>query len=209
MSLRINYNLASSVAQRSLTASQENYAREAERLADAVTAQGILAVVAMKKNDIDAFWPECDAPAIVIALEHVSDPGNAGTVIRTAAWFGAHAVLLSAASVELYNPKVLRSTQGAVFQIPVFDGVEFDSALEDARSNGFQVVVTALEGGKPFDRKQLGPKTLLVFGSEADGVSDATLRSADRIVTIPRFGHGESLNVASSCAAILGSVRLP
>jgi TrmH family RNA methyltransferase len=184
-------------------------AREMERLSDAVTSQGILGVVALQEASIEDFWGSRSAEAIVIALEHVADPGNVGAILRTSDWFGAAGVLLSHGCVELHNPKVIRATMGALFRLPAFEELDLASSLRAAKNNGYSVVVTSLEGGKPFDRRKIPARSVIVLGSEADGVTKGVLALADMVVTIPRFGHGESLNVAATCAAVLGSLRLP
>jgi TrmH family RNA methyltransferase len=183
--------------------------KEMERLSDAVTSQGILGVIAAERPDLDDFWTTRRTSSLIVALEHVSDPGNVGTIVRTCAWFGVDALLLSVGCVELQNPKVIRSTMGALFHLPVFEELDLGASLLEAKKRGYRVAVTAVAGGSPFDRARMPEKTVLVFGSESSGVSAPVAASADLVVTIPRFGRGESLNVGAACAAMLGSMRLP
>lgn len=183
--------------------------RELERIADAVTSQGILAIALAAKPVLGDFWLRQRRNSLLVALEHVADPGNAGTILRTCDWFGVDGVLLSCGCVELHNPKVVRSTMGALFHLPVFEELDLPATLTEAKGSGYHIAVTALAGGRPFDRAGLPEKSVIVFGSEGAGVSAEVLACGDSVVTIPRFGSGESLNVGSACAAILGSLRLP
>lgn len=182
--------------------------KEMERLSDAVTSQGILGVAPMARRSLDGFWPAPGAPSLVVALEHVADPGNVGTILRTCDWFGVDALFLGGQSVELHNPKVVRSSMGALFHLPVFSELKLPSVLTVAKEHGYEIAVTALSGGAVFSPRSLPKRTVVVFGNEASGVSRETTEVADRIVTIQRFGRGESLNVGAACAVILGGAKI-
>ncbi len=183
-------------------------AKEMERLCDAVTPQGILGLAPVTAPSLGAFWPGPGTPSLIVALEHVADPGNVGTILRTCDWFGVDAVFLSGESVELHNPKVVRSTMGALFHLPVFAGLDLPRVLKEAKKRGYHVAVSALAGGTAFTPAVLPPRSVVVLGNEASGVTGAVTELADRIVTIPRFGRGESLNVGAACAVILGGMKL-
>jgi TrmH family RNA methyltransferase len=144
------------------------------------------------------------SPSLVAVCDEVRDPGNAGTIIRCADAFGASAVVLTAGSVEWTNPKVVRSSVGSVFHLPVVSDVLLGDALAWARGAGLQVVAADASGaplrpGEPW----LAAPTCWVFGNEAWGFDPADLASADRVVAIPMPGRAESLNVAAAAACCL------
>lgn len=136
-----------------------------------------------------------------IFLENIQDPGNLGTIIRTAAWFGIKQVLCSEDTVSLYNNKVLQATMGAVGYIPVVY-TNFEEAIKNAPEQ-LQIVATCLEG-TPLTSEALHAPSLLLFGNEGKGLSERLLRTSNMHITIPKGsgGQGESLNVASAVAIV-------
>jgi len=171
--------------------------RQIEGLADTVTSQGVLAVIRLPGVDPSEILKKAGPSALIVALDGVADPGNIGTIIRTCAWFGAAGILLSERSVELSNPKLLRSTMGAVFAIPVASGVDLAAAIPPMKRDGFRVL--AAEAGGESARAALagaGGRRLLVFGSEAHGLSAGVRTHADAVFGIPGSGAIESLNVS-------------
>ncbi len=181
--------------------------REIEKLSDAVTAQGIVGIVRMKMEMADRFWQSLQTQSVIVALDSVADPGNLGTILRTCDWFGVDGVLLSEDTVDLYNPKVLRATMGAVFHVPILTGVGLSSIVLKAQQNGFKVLVTSAKGGIALKDLCIPDKTLLIFGNESAGVSQELLNLADQTITISRVGKAESLNVAVSCGIVLQKLR--
>ena len=173
------------------------------KISDTVTSQGIVAVAGEVHTDEKAFWKSLPASYTLVALDSISDPGNLGTILRTCDWFGVNGVFLSNDTVELYNPKVVRSTMGAIFHLPVFSDVELKKLIDTAKSQGVSVIATTLGGGADAFKHSFNKKSLLIFGSEAHGLSPDILSGTDVRLTIPRFGKGESLNVAAACAALL------
>jgi RNA methyltransferase, TrmH family len=182
-------------------------AHELEGLTDTVTAQGILGVLKMKVHDVESLFVPEQAESILVALDAVSDPGNLGSIIRTCDWFGVQGLLLGKRSVEPYNPKVIRSTMGSIFHLPVVPDVELLSALSHARSAGYTIYVTDLEGEKHFDRIRFDRKAVIVFGNEAWGASDQVKELADVHVAIRRYGQAESLNVGVACGVVLSALH--
>jgi len=140
-------------------------------------------------------------------LENIQDPGNLGTIIRTAAWFGIKQVLCSEDTVSIYNNKVLQATMGGIAYVPVAY-INYDEVLLRAPRE-LQIVATSLNGS-PLASVIFHKPTLLLFGNEGKGLSQHLLRKANLHVTIPKGegGHGESLNVSSAvailCAATVG-----
>jgi TrmH family RNA methyltransferase len=147
------------------------------------------------------------APRLVAVLEAVADPGNAGTVVRTADAAGADAVVLTAGSVDPHNGKVVRATAGSLFHLPVVAGVPTVDAVVAASARGLQVLATAAAGRDDLDalldEGVLAAPTAWLFGTEAAGLSDAALHAADRTVRVPLHGRAESLNLSAAAAVCL------
>lgn len=140
-------------------------------------------------------------------LENVQDPGNLGTIIRTAAWFGIKQVICSEDTVNLYNHKVLQATMGAVGLIPVVY-TSFESTIESAPKQ-LQIVATCLTG-TALTTNAIATPSLLLFGNEGKGLSEQLLQRANLHITIPKGkgGQGESLNVASAVAIVCATAAL-
>lgn len=161
------------------------------------TTQGILAVVEIVKQEI------LPHKGHLIVLDAVQDPGNLGTIVRTADAAGFDAVILGTGSVDLYNDKVLRSMQGSHFHIPVFQA-NLQEYLPILKEKGVQVAVTALHrDSKDYTILQGAIDVAIVVGNEGQGVSDDVIDLADVVVTIPMFGKAESLNVAIASALLM------
>ena len=155
--------------------------------------QSVAALVELRREDLAAFAPE---RGMVLVLDRIRDPGNLGTLIRTADALGAAGVVLLENTADLYNPKVDRSTMGSLFHLPVFTGVKTGELEEWCRQHGYALWATALEGAEDMTSLTWPEKTALVLGSEAEGISPEILATADQKVKIPMAGHAESLNVA-------------
>ena len=175
-------------------------------MADAVTGQDIVAVARMPQpQTVEAVLEEARLAAV---LCRVQDPGNAGTVIRAADAAGADAVVLTPGSVDPFNPKVVRSTAGSLFHLPVVTAVPAEAAAAAARAAGLQVWAADGYGSDRLDA--LGPgvvaaPTAWLFGNEAQGLDDGELALADRRVAVPLYGAAESLNVGTAATVCLYS----
>ena len=166
-----------------------------EKISDTQTPQGILLVARQKLSTL----AEVNAKKIIVALDGVQDPGNVGTILRTAAAFDCGLILLDG-SAELFNPKVIRSTMGAIFNMTVTTSTreEFLSAMSLR-----EILAAAVDkSAEVYFRHDLTKPVAIVFGSEASGVSKEILSVAQKIF-IPMSGRVESLNVAISAAIIL------
>ena len=173
-----------------------------ETMADTVTPQGILATCRQFSRTVDELLAE--GPRLVAILEEVRDPGNAGTIIRAADSAGADAVILTGHSVDAYNPKVVRSTTGSIFHVPIAQNGTLDGALAAVRAAGLQVLAADVKGADlPRVRDLLPGPTAWVFGNEAHGLPDDLLRLADRVVKVPIYGRAESLNLATAASVCL------
>ena len=182
--------------------------REIRKLSDAVTVQGVLGVVTVKEEHDEPFWKTLPQKSVVVALDAISDPGNVGTILRTCDWFNVDAVLLSQNSVDVYNPKVVRSTMGAIFHLRIKPETDLTSEVRSAKQEGFHVLVTNVQQGISLDSMKVPQRSFLIFGNEARGVSQELLQGADEIISIPRYGKAESLNVAVSCGIVLSRMKM-
>lgn len=174
-------------------------------VAQTVTPQGIVAVCRFVDVDF-ADLPDAD-PALVAVLAHVRDPGNAGTLIRCADAAGASAVVVTDASVDVYNPKCVRATAGSIFHLPISVGVPIDSCVAGLRARGMTLL--AADGAGPVDLDTATADGLLtrptawIFGNEAWGLPEPTRALADEVVRVPVYGRAESLNLATAAAVCL------
>lgn len=164
------------------------------KLSDTITAQGIICVVGAKRPPPTSLWEK--RTTLIIALDGIRDPGNVGTLIRTADAFGIDALILSKDTVELFNPKVVRSSMGAIFRLKVFDEVDLETTVVQLKKRKFKIVGTDVRKGADLDVFHPSEKTCLLIGSEAEGLNAKLLELSDQIVHIPIRGRAESLNVA-------------
>ena len=158
--------------------------------------QGILAVVINKQTKLE------DAYGFYVLVDGVQDPGNLGTLVRTADAAGALGVILLKGTVDVFNEKTLRSTMGSIFHLPVVEFKDLEE-LQNLMTSGFRLIVSSLEGKKNFYDESLLGKIIIAVGNEGNGVSKEIYALADSKVKIPMPGNAESLNVA-----IAGSIMM-
>ena len=167
------------------------------KMSDTRTPQGILAV-ARKLPPASSF------PAgPLLFLEHVQDPGNVGTLFRTAEAAGAAGILLDQETADPYNPKVVRGTMGAIFRLPFRICADPEKTLLSLRAEGYRIYAAHLAGSVPYDAPAYPEKSVFLLGNEGNGLSDAVTALADERVRIPLCGRAESLNVAVAGAVLL------
>ena len=172
-----------------------------EQFSSTVTPQGMTAVVRMWDQNPDAIFHA--SAKLVVALTAVRDPGNAGSVIRVADAAGADGVIMSSDSVDLFNPKVVRSSVGSLFHLPIAIGQNLAETISTARSNGMQVLAADTGGISLYGDANLAKPTLWIFGNEAWGIPKEVLELVDHVVSIPIYGQAESLNLATASALCL------
>ncbi|WP_454698096.1 TrmH family RNA methyltransferase [Arthrobacter humicola] len=188
-------------------------------MADTVNPQGIIAVCAFVDVDLNAVLDA--GPRLIAVLCQVRDPGNAGTVLRAADAAGADAVVLTASSVDIYNPKAVRSTAGSLFHLPVVLGTDLADLAAACRERGIGILAADGYGQLDLDQLQdenaarrlgasgtasvyeLERPTAWLFGNEAQGLSEAELALADHRVAVPVYGAAESLNVGTAATVCL------
>ena len=195
--------LKSLLAERGVTLEQVSEP-ELEKLADTEHPQGVLAVIEPRPWRIEDI--RLAKGAVVIVLDGVQDPGNVGTILRTAHGLGAAGVVALPGTAELGNSKVVRGSMGALFRLPAVTS-EADEFLAWAKQSGVELWATATEG-EPVNRLRVsdGPAIALVLGNEGAGVSPALASAARRRVAIPLASGVESLNVAVAAGILLYEV---
>lgn len=165
--------------------------KEMKDLSNAITPSGILAITSFP------LYSNLDLSKNLIYLDQISDPGNMGTILRTASWFGVDQVALSNNCIDPFNPKVIAAAMGSHFLLK-FVGKEKIENLDEHLWIG-----ASLNGKKLPKLKEFKRKWVLAMGSEAHGISEKTMERLDKIYTIPRLGKGESLNVAVAMGIFL------
>jgi TrmH family RNA methyltransferase len=170
-------------------------------LSETVTPQGVVAVCRSLDVPLDDVLAR--APRLVAALVEPRDPGNVGTILRTADAAGADAVIVSGDAVDVYNGKAVRASAGSLFHVPVVAGID----VADLGGTGLTTLATSGQGDTDLDTLaddgSLAAPTLWLFGTEAHGLPDAALKLADRTVRVPIYGQAESLNLAAAAAVCL------
>lgn len=169
------------------------------KISDTETPQGVAAVASYPLCTIDTLPP---GNALYTVVDGVQDPGNLGTIIRTADAAGASSVILLEGTCDVFMPKVIRATAGSIFNLPVARA-KTEFLLEWRRKQGIQLVVTAADAPMPLFDADLRQPAAFVFGNEGTGVRRAIREAADLLVKIPLYGKAESLNVATSAAICL------
>ncbi|MEU5582134.1 RNA methyltransferase [Streptomyces huasconensis] len=170
-----------------------------------VTPQGLVGVCRFLDTPFEDILAA--RPKLVAVLAHVRDPGNAGTVLRCADAAGAEAVVLTDASVDLYNPKAVRASVGSLFHLPVAVGVPVETAVRGLKDVGVRILAADGAGeddlDTELDKGTMGTPTAWVFGNEAWGLPEETRALADAVVRVPIHGRAESLNLATAAAVCL------
>ena len=169
-----------------------------KELTELETSTGILAVV--KKNNMQT---KVDINAnFILALDSIRDPGNLGTIIRTADAAGLIQVIISKGTCDPYSAKVIRSTMGSIFRVNIIEAENLAIMLDDLKKNGFKICVTTLEKSKSLYETDLN-KSIVVIGNEANGVSKEVQDIADENIKIPMLGKAESLNASIAAGVVI------
>jgi TrmH family RNA methyltransferase len=170
-------------------------------MAETDAPQGVLAVVDTATDDLATVLDA--APRLLVLLTHVRDPGNAGTVIRGADAAGADAVLVSEASVDVHSSKVVRSTAGSLFHLPVVTGLDVAATLQRLREHGIRTYAADGSGSTLLPAADLSVPHCWVMGNEAWGLAAEVREACDDVVRVPIHGRAESLNLAMAATVCL------
>ena len=175
------------------------------KLSDTKTPQGVLTVIKMPEDSLQKLRPgtASDNNAPVIILDRVQDPGNLGTIIRTADAVGALGIILLEGCVDAFSPKVVRASMGSLFHLPVIQDVLPEEALTWCYRHGYEPAATALKNAQNMYKADLSKKMAFIFGNEANGVAEELQAAAETRLFIPMAGQAESMNVAMAAGIIL------
>ncbi len=171
-----------------------------KKVADTVTPQGILSVIKIRESSIEDVLS--DENPIIAVLENIQDPGNIGTIIRSAEGAGVNGLLLSRDCVDIYNPKVIRSTMGSIFRMK-FAYTDIDSVFDSFKSKKIETYALALDkNAKAYDKYDYKKPVAFFVGNEGNGLKESTVKKCDNTAFIPMCGEVESLN-ASVAASLM------
>lgn len=176
-----------------------------ESISDTKTPQGIICVVKQYHYEL-AELLKGDTPLCMV-LENLQDPGNLGTIFRTAEGAGVTGILLTRDSVDLYNPKVIRSTMGSVYRMPFYYTEDLHSVLEQWKAQGIGVYAAHLKGEHTYDKEDYKKPCAFLIGNESQGLTDETAVLADHYIRIPMWGQVESLNAAIASGILMYEAR--
>lgn len=176
-----------------------------QEISDTATPQGVLALVQMPEYERETLIREKEAA--FVCLEDIQDPGNLGTIMRTAEGAGMSAVVLSKGCVDLFNPKVVRATMGAMYRMPFYITDDMTTEVESLRKAGFTMYATRLDADRDYTACAYEGNVGILIGNEANGLKPETSEMADYGVRIPMEGKLESLNAAVSAALLMYEVH--
>ena len=173
-------------------------------LIDTENTQGILGVVQFKSRSLQENLDNKDK--FVLILDRIQDPGNMGTIIRTADAAGVDAIIALKGCVDIYNPKVIRSTMGSIFDMNIIHASQ-DECVEVLKHYDFDIVSSYLNTDNYYNEVEYNNKIALVIGNEANGINDDLVSKSDVLVKIPIYGNAESLNAAISSAILMYEIK--
>ena len=179
-----------------------------QKLSDVKTPQGIMAAVKIRRYALeDILRPGMKGSRLYLVLEGIQDPGNVGTMIRTAEGAGAAGIIMDRSTADAYAPKVVRSTMGSIFRVPFIYVDDLSPVVGRLKQCGVYVYAADMNGEEEFGQAEYNEKTAFLIGNEGNGLSPELERKADKRVSIPMMGRVKSLNAAVSSALFLYDYR--
>lgn len=175
-------------------------------MSDTQTPQGILALVRQYHYTLEqaaGTKASCGAPAHLMILETLQDPGNLGTILRAGEGAGVTGILMDSRTADIYNPKVIRSTMGSVLRVPFVYTDDLPQALKALKKQGVCLFAAHLKGEKSYDQEDYRGDIGFLIGNEANGLSDEIAGLADKYIKIPMLGRVESLNAAVAASVLM------
>lgn len=178
-----------------------------DRMSDTQTPQGIMALVRMKEYSLDDILTMkqqagYERRPLIIGIENLQDPGNLGTIVRMAEGAGATGVVISSNSVDIYNPKTIRSTMGSVYRVPFAYVNDLAEAVQTMKAAGVNVYAAHLDGKLLYTEPDYTEASAFLIGNEGNGLTEKTCAAASRLIKIPMEGNVESLNAAVACTVL-------
>ncbi|MBN2515195.1 MAG: RNA methyltransferase [Deltaproteobacteria bacterium] len=178
--------------------------KEMESISTEETPQGVLLICDRTELSFEKLEEKSDTT--LVYMEKISDPGNLGTIMRTAAWFGIKQIILGPLCVDPFNTKVVRSTAGAIFSMEIYCSVNPERLFQFAQKKRYTMIAAIPEGGTPINLWRKKRKNIIMLGHETDGLSGEIIEKADQRISIPGHGSVESLNMAIAAAIILHEI---
>ena len=178
---------------------EEISVKDLEKISSFKTPQAAIALIKIGEQDIKKSIKNADW---ILVLDGINDPGNLGTIIRSADWFGVHTIICSEDCVELHNPKVIQATMGSLFRVKVF----YTDIQEFLKNADKKIFGATLDGQNMFDLK-FERSGILVIGSESHGIRPEVLKLTKSKISIPAYGKAESLNAAVATSILLSRIR--
>lgn len=172
-----------------------------KKMADTQTPQGILLVLRQPEYCLEDFLKV--SAGLYLVLEDLQDPGNLGTILRTAEGAGVTGVILSKGTADLFNPKTIRATMGSIYRVPFIYADNLQDTLQKLRAGGVQIYAAHLEGKDYYTTYSFRQSTAFLIGNEGNGLSEECARAADHYLRIPMEGRLESLNAAVAAALLV------
>ncbi len=174
-------------------------------VSDTKTPQGLLCLIKMPEYSLEELIP-CDMPHLLV-LESLQDPGNLGTILRTAEGAGITGVIMNRSTVDLFHPKVIRSTMGSLFRVPFYITGDLKDTILMLKRRGITLYAAHLKGTLAYDKPDYRKPCGFLIGNEGNGLSDEIAELADTYIRIPMEGKVESLNAAVASALLMYEVR--
>ena len=169
-------------------------------MSDTKTPQGVMALVKMSEYSIEDMLK--GGNPLIMILENLQDPGNLGTILRMGEGAGVTGVVMSSNTVDIYNPKTIRSTMGSIFRVPFVYVQDFSDAVSQCQNAGIKVYAAHLDGKNTYLGEDYREGTAFLIGNEGNGLTDDITKQADILIRIPMQGEVESLNAAIACTIL-------
>ena len=171
------------------------------KMSDTKTPQGIMCVLKQQRYRLEEMLASPNP--LFVLLENIQDPGNLGTIFRAGEGAGVTGIIMSGGTVDIYNPKTIRSTRGAIYRVPILYTPDLGGTIEELRRKNIIVYAAHLQGAKDYDMCDYGAGAAFLIGNEANGLRKETAEKADIAVKIPMKGKVESLNAAIAASVLL------
>ncbi len=176
-----------------------------KEIADTENPQGILGIVKYNEYKIEDIYDQ-DANFLLI-LDRIQDPGNMGTIIRSADAAGVDRIILLKGCVDVYNLKVIRSTMGSIFSMPIIEVEDENECIDNLKKKGFNIVSSYLNTDHYYHKVEYKDKVALVIGNEGNGIKEEIIEKSDTLVKIPIYGKAESLNAAMAAGILMYEIK--
>jgi TrmH family RNA methyltransferase len=169
------------------------------QMSDTKTPQGVLAIIKMMEYGLTDM---INKDALLIIVENLQDPGNLGTIIRMGEGAGVTGIVMSANTVDIYNPKTIRSTMGSIYRVPFIYLENFDDGLRMIKNSGVTIYAAHLDGKNDYSQENYLKPSAFLIGNEGNGLTREATQQADKLIRIPMEGQVESLNAAIACTIL-------